>query len=165
MSGTPMKYRDNPGARIWPRLVKNGECMEWAGSRNEHGYGGMRVDGVAIKAHRYAYELANGPIPDGMDVLHSCDNPPCCNPEHLSLGDAKKNAQEMVGRGRHAVSRYGTGYLSRGESHGRRKLSNESVTYIRANPEHLNISQLSRKFGVARATIRSVIENKTWSHL
>ena len=98
MSGTPMKYRNDPGARLWPRLTPNGECMEWTGTRNEHGYGGLRVDGRLVKAHRFAYELACGPIPDGLDVLHSCDNPPCCNPAHLELTTHLTNQRRRAKR-------------------------------------------------------------------
>ena len=160
MSGTPTKYRNNPGARLWPRLTPNGECMEWTGTRNERGYGGLRVDGRLVKAHRFAYELTCGPIPDGLDVLHSCDNPPCCNPAHLSVGDAVRNADEMVSRGRH-----GGGYGKRGDDHHQHILTPEDVQYIRENPECMTVSALARKFNVARATVRAARDRKTWSHL
>src|SRR5690349_955039 len=96
------RYQDDPGQRLWPRLVTTATgCREWTGSRNDHGYGQLRVNGRLVKAHRFAWELANGPIPQGSDVMHGCDNPPCCNPEHLSLGGASENGQDMAQKGRH----------------------------------------------------------------
>lgn len=78
------------------------DCWEWIGSKR-HDYGQLSsVRGRSPhKAHRVSYEIHFGPIPDGMDVLHSCDNPPCCNPRHLRLGTAKDNARDMVERGRY----------------------------------------------------------------
>lgn len=55
---------------------------------------------VPWRTHRFAYHLTKGAIPDGMQVLHSCDNPPCCNPDHLRVGTSLNNARDMVGRGR-----------------------------------------------------------------
>lgn len=157
----PSRYIDNPGERLWPRVERVGECMEWQGTRNEHGYGALRVDGRLIKAHRFAWEITHGPIPDGLDVLHSCDNPPCCNPDHLSLGTARDNAAEMVERGRHACS-LSTSHLRRGERHPAAKLTTEAVASIRGRVEREPVSALAREFGVARATIRAVRDRQTW---
>ncbi len=79
-------------------------CWEWRGSRNPEGYGNFGLARKTEKAHRVAYRLFNGPIPVGMLVMHKCDNPPCCNPEHLKLGTWQENAQdkEEKGRGNHA---------------------------------------------------------------
>lgn len=77
------------------------ECWEWQGTRNPQGYGGVRHDGVNWRAHRLSYVLHKGPIPDGLLVLHSCDNPPCCNPSHLRTGTYADNMLDMVGRQRH----------------------------------------------------------------
>lgn len=64
------------------------------------GYGIMRVRGKVLKTHRIAWELANGPIPDGLSVCHSCDNPPCCNVEHLFLGTHADNMADMIAKKR-----------------------------------------------------------------
>jgi len=78
-------------------------CLEWQGARLASGYGligrGRRDEGMAY-VHRLAWELAHGPIPDGMFVCHHCDNPPCCNVEHLFLGTHADNMADMVTKGR-----------------------------------------------------------------
>ena len=82
-----------------------GECWEWTGkrqrrSRGPGGYGIVRRFARHVFAHRHAYQLAKGPIPDGAIVMHSCDNPPCINPAHLSVGTQSKNIADMWARGR-----------------------------------------------------------------
>ena len=64
-------------------------CIEWTGNRTTGGYGSMRWNGPPVPTHRIAWQLEHGSIPDGMWVLHKCDNPPCFNPEHLFLGTHK----------------------------------------------------------------------------
>jgi len=74
--------------------------MEWSGSRGRDGYGSIHVGPQTILTHRLAWELAHGPIPDGLCVLHHCDNPPCCNPAHLWLGTPADNAADRDAKGR-----------------------------------------------------------------
>jgi hypothetical protein len=83
-------------------------CLEWIGHTGRKGYGSIRANGKNVKTHRLAWELANGPIPDGLHVLHHCDNPPCCEtdpseeyPEgHLFLGTNADNNADMMAKGR-----------------------------------------------------------------
>jgi hypothetical protein len=79
--------------------------LEWQGGRDLQGYGQIFVRGQAkptrLKAHRVSYELHVGPIPDGMCVCHTCDNPPCLNPEHLWLGTNADNTRDKTEKGRH----------------------------------------------------------------
>ena len=75
------------------------ECVEWIGYTMPGGYG--QSNGKL--AHRTAWETAHGPIPDGIEVLHSCDNPPCHNPEHLFLGTQADNMADMDAKGRRGV--------------------------------------------------------------
>lgn len=91
--------------RFWPKVDVRGheECWEWTASRKERGYGVFSRPGHnngALKAHRVSWELANGPIPDGLCVLHRCDNPPCVNPAHLFLGTIADNNRDMSLKGR-----------------------------------------------------------------
>jgi hypothetical protein len=84
-------------------LAAPDECWEWTGARNGHGYGRLNRgghSGATIKAHRASYEIHHGVDPGELDVCHRCDNPPCVNPAHLFLGDAKANAQDMARKGR-----------------------------------------------------------------
>lgn len=84
--------------------MTNEDCIEWPGSRLAEGYGYFRTpqkDGSkGILAHRFIYEVIHGPIPDDLVVRHTCDNPPCVNPEHLLLGTQANNVQDMMDRGR-----------------------------------------------------------------
>lgn|SRR5690606_278905 len=90
--------------RLWARVKKqpNG-CWEWQGYRGPLGYGqiglGQRVEGIT-STHRAAWMVTHGDIPEGMVVRHKCDNPPCCNPEHLELGTDQDNVNDAVTRGR-----------------------------------------------------------------
>jgi len=82
-------------------------CWPWTGSRDVNGYGkiGDAVRGT-VRAHRLAWEIDRGPIPDDMVILHGCDNPACCNPSHLSVGTLSENTRDMhrKDRGRHRLS-------------------------------------------------------------
>jgi len=100
--------RTIPELLLWERqrfarMVKRAgpdDCWEWQGARS-HGYGRLKFRGKLFLAHRVAYTLAHGPITDvRMLVMHSCDNPPCCNPAHLSLGSYLDNARDMDAKGR-----------------------------------------------------------------
>lgn len=93
--------------RFWSRVQKGEGCWLWGGSLKTNGYGqlngpsqGGGRDGKNLLAHRVAWELVNGPIPDGLWVLHRCDNPPCVNPAHLFLGTVRDNVIDMWTKGR-----------------------------------------------------------------
>lgn len=97
-SGKTRDEIDDPVANFWAKVIKTDSCWGWTASGQR--YGKLRVSGVYVNAHRFSWELHNGPIPEGMFVLHHCDNPPCTNPEHLYLGTNSDNMVDMVRRGR-----------------------------------------------------------------
>lgn len=89
--------------RFWSKVRKSEECWLWTGCKNSKGYGyiqrGLRGAGC-VRVHRLRWQLANGVIPNGMQVLHHCDNPSCVRLDHLYLGDNKKNHEDKIRKGR-----------------------------------------------------------------
>jgi hypothetical protein len=82
------------------KIDKDSGCHLWTGHRDADGYGLTSAEGKRRVAHRVAWEVANGPIPEGMIVMHTCDNPACCNPEHLQLGTHAENTRDRIKKGR-----------------------------------------------------------------
>lgn len=101
----PKRTQDVP-ALFWSRVDKGSEseCWLWTGRVTSHAwgeYGRFWVTDVGyVRAHRYSYELVNGPLPDGLFVMHACDNPRCVNPAHLSTGTHTDNMRDMATKGR-----------------------------------------------------------------
>jgi hypothetical protein len=97
-----------PEARFWKHVEKTDDgCWEWTARcipvpnhPDQRGHGQIRIDGKAVLTHRFSWELHNGPIPDGLLVLHRCDNRPCVRPDHLFLGTHKDNTLDAMSKGR-----------------------------------------------------------------
>ena len=102
--------------RFWEKVDKSGECWKWTAATTKFGHGICFVKGEQVSAHRISYEWAYGPIPDGLSVLHHCDNPACINPEHLFLGTQTDNMRDMRDKGRSGVWTK-PDKLARGEKH------------------------------------------------
>ena len=132
--------------KFWLLVDKQPEgCWPWVGFTDTLGYGQFERN---IKAHRQAYQYAIGDIPTGMVVCHRCDNPPCCNPDHLFAGTLKDNSQDMVAKGRAFL----------------RKLTPQQVKHIRdLAPDLARGGQraLAREFGVHPQTINKIIKRHT----
>lgn len=93
-----------PEVRFFRRVRKTEGCWYWEGYRGPKGYGQFPIaKRNIVQAHRYSYELVNGPIAEGMCLLHSCDNAPCVNPSHLFPGTRADNNQDMMAKGRHVA--------------------------------------------------------------
>jgi hypothetical protein len=124
----PPRRRGTLSERFW-RFVQRGDaCWTWTGSRNEHGYGQIHGGpgvGRPLIASRVSWEIHHGPIPDGLLVCHTCDNPSCVNPAHLFLGSHADNGRDMSAKGR-AGAHVKPETLSRGDAH-----------YARRQPERL----------------------------
>jgi hypothetical protein len=147
-------------------------CWVWQGALVTSGYGMVSVAGRDWRTHRLAWATTHGPIPSGLLVCHHCDNPPCCNPDHLFLGTVQDNADDAVRKGRTAsgdrnISRLCPERRPRGEKQGLSVLTEGAVKAIR----HLNEATHPRRrdlavlFGVSQATVQQVVTYKTWRHL
>jgi len=126
--------------RFWEKVAKAGpdECWEWTGARYQLGYGRFVLPGKRHgRAHCFSYELAYGPIPKGMYVLHSCDNPPCVNPAHLSVGTQAQNMDQMVKRERR-----------------RRRFPDEVLIAVRDSPEPQRT--LAKRYGMSQSYVSTV---------
>lgn len=101
-------------APFWSRTTRDGDCLIWIGARDAFGYGAARLRGSQVSTHRIAWELANGPIPEGMFVCHRCDRPECIAPAHLFLASHAENMADMVAKGRGANQNTGKERCKRG---------------------------------------------------
>jgi len=94
----------NTGQRFWAKVKKTSGCWLWVGAKQRRGYGYLHNGGHSkrkpIRAHRYSWEIHNGPIPAGLWVLHKCDAPSCVNPAHLFLGTRSDNMKDAASKGR-----------------------------------------------------------------
>lgn len=138
--------------RFWSKVDRSGgpdSCWEWRGSRKEKGYGQYALPGVTLRAHRVAWVLTNGPIPDGIIACHHCDNPPCCNPAHVFLGTRADNTHDMLAKKRNKPTR---------------KLTPDQVREIRAIHASgaAGYCKLGRAYGVSLFTIRALIVGRSW---
>lgn len=161
--------------RFWKGVQKGDGCWPRIAAHNGLGYTKISVDGKTCYAHRVSWEIHNGPIPNGLWVLHHCDNPPCVNPAHLFLGDRGANVRDCVEKGRHGARRYPERYgfwrvtaamLPRGERHFRAVLTDALVRQIRT--DHAageSGSSIARRLGISQSTASSVITGKTWTHV
>jgi hypothetical protein len=138
----------------YSRPGQNG-CILWIGRRNVDGYGMLTVKGVTQKTHRFAWEAANGPIPDGLHVLHTCDTPACVNPDHLFLGTHTENMADRTRKRRHAIYH--------GESHGGARLTNDEVRAIRSAAGAYR--DIGKCYGVSGSTVYRIKNGKAWNHL
>ena len=142
--------------RFW-RCVKRGtddECWEWLKGKNTGGYGRYCVNATSVLAHRYAWELVHGPIPEGMVVRHKCRGK-CVNPNHLEVGTQAENVRDR--------ERDGTD--NRGERHGLHKLTEAQVREIvdrLQHRKHGDIRRLAEEYAVCRTTIVSIKEKSSW---
>lgn len=163
--------------RFWSKVRKTDGCWLWTGTTIRGGYGMIRFPvRDSITAHRASWLIHRGEIPDGLFVLHKCDNPPCVNPEHLFLGTHQDNMRDMVAKGRHfahvrpwAVSRGPRphGQYRKGESVAGAVLTEGQVREIRALWETgaWQQRQIARQYGVNFRTVHYIVHRKLWKHI
>ncbi|HZR41989.1 MAG TPA: HNH endonuclease [Ktedonobacteraceae bacterium] len=151
--------------RFWCRVAKAGpdECWLWTGGKYRDGYGRVALSHTKWgHAHRIAYQLVYGAIPDGLLVCHSCDNRLCVNPSHLWLGTQADNMRDMAKKGRASKKKvYNLG--------GKVKLTAEQVKAIRTRATNgmdwKTRGEVAKQYGVSISTITRVVNGTTWPHV
>lgn len=143
--------------RFWDKVDKSGDCWVWTACKCSSGYGNFSVSGRICSSHRVSYELHIGKIPDGLSVLHKCDNPACINPDHLFTGTQKDNMQDCVAKGR----------FTRGENVHSSRLTEKDVVEIRRKYANGDISQrqLARDYNMGSRAIHCVVHRIKWKHV
>ena len=145
-------------SRFRKRIKRRGECWEWTGARTAHGYGSIWRDGRSALCHRIAYELHFGTVlTTDQVVMHACDNPPCCSPEHLRLGSHADNVADMVAKKRQRGPT--------GESNGRAKLTEGDVENIRARWKTGEETQraIAIDYGIGQTTVGKIVRGERWA--
>lgn len=149
--------------RFWAKVQRGaeGECWLWIGGRDSWGYGAINIKGKQTGAHRFAWELANGPISEGKFVLHDCpagDNPSCVNPAHLRLGTHAENMADRQRKGRCA--------RPAGEKNPRAKLTEDLARLIHArHASGESQGSIARSLHVSRTAVYQVLVGKRWAYL
>ncbi|WP_431068169.1 HNH endonuclease [Ralstonia holmesii] len=146
-------------ADFWGKVKKSDGCWIWKGApKQPEGYGLFTINGRQQYAHRYAWELEHGPIPQGLLVLHRCDTPACVRASHLFLGTHQDNVDDCIQKGRRKYAR--------GEEHHASKLTADVVRAIR-NLVACGQSQrsVSTRYGVHVTTVSEIVHRKIWKHV
>lgn len=164
--GNPLgQFRERPPAGstlaeqfAWyrPGQPSADECWDWEGNTDAYGYGALGRGGKVLKAHRVSYELYVGSIPEGAQILHSCDRPICVNPSHLRPGNARDNTDDALERDR----------IRKGDRHWNVKLTEEDVREIRSLREKGRTYRfIAESYGVSTSAIRDIIIRRNWKHV
>ena len=145
------------GKRFWRKVDKTGDCWLWMG-RLAHGYGTISITPTKhqifiLLAHRVAWELTHGKIPDGLLICHRCNNPQCVNPDHLYPGTPQDNANDRVAAGRHTAGARVTSKLTEQQAREIREKYRRGYTSMRF---------LGRQYGVSHETVRLIVSNQAW---
>jgi hypothetical protein len=166
------------GIDFWARVdIRDpNECWEWKLSCSDNGYGAVTFQGKRYSTHRLAWILSFGD-PGELFVLHSCDNPPCCNPNHLFLGTHDDNMADSRAKGRRPnpaqFSQHGDESifkrrpeLFRGQNASGAKLTEDDVRSIRLRHEQgISNSAMAREYGLNQCSISSIVNRRTWVHI
>lgn len=146
-------------ARFWKYVSPSSDlfgCWEWTGAHYRNGYGVFWLSPRHISSHRASWQIHNGPIPDGLDVLHHCDNPGCVNPAHLFVGTQADNGADMAQKRR----------SPHGPKHHKTYLTPEQIRAIRKRrKDGARYRQIAAEFGIPMNTVNGIVNRLNWGWL
>jgi len=154
----------NSLSSVWKNIdIKYGDdwwrCWEWKGYKNKSGYGRITINYKNYTCHRIIYELVNNIIPDNLCICHTCNNPSCCNPNHLYLATHAINNKQCRDDKRNNIPR--------GENHYKTILTNEDILEIRIKYSTNSYTQreMGKEYGVSDKTIDGIVSHRRWKHI
>lgn len=158
-SSATLEEKTNRLRDIFERsVVKSEGCWDWKGVAHHSGYCHMNYDGKSMSINRISWELNFGEIPNGLFVLHKCDNRRCSNPDHLFLGSSKDNHKDMMNKGRQNIPF--------GENHKNSKLTSDNVKKIKELLQlGVTMSRISKDFKISMGSINAIKHRRTWKHV
>jgi hypothetical protein len=151
------------------------DCWKWGGAKKPRGYGNLRFQKTYYLAHRFAFAIFERSVPADKFICHHCDNPPCMNPKHLFLGDARDNTMDMIRKGRDGNNKNrATGKengqhthpekRAYGEKNGNSQLTWEDVDEMRQRyeQENLTYTQLADEYDISTSAVGFIIREEHW---
>jgi len=164
MTGFPEQLTEKDIERFWSKVERKGddECWEWKGTRDIGNYGKLYISSpkrTTLMAHRISYFLKNGKFPLEMKILHICDNPPCCNPNHLKIGTQKDNVDDCIKKGRRSPQNC--------DNNNRRILNSSQVIETKELYETGSYSarEIAEKYCVHTTTINYILRGISWKEI
>jgi hypothetical protein len=159
------QYTTNDVSRFWSKVDRSGDCWLWQAGCYNTGYGRFCFNKKCqVLAHRFAYTVTCGPIPDGIHVCHHCDVPACVRPDHLFLGTHQDNMNDMIAKGRDRKATTET--KVRGEQHPIAKLTPDLVRKIRTDHKlGISVVNLAFHYNVSRKLIYNIVNRTAWAHI
>lgn len=150
-----LSRQNNTLPQFIKRVKKTESCWEWIGTITSHGYGHFKAKGKLYRAHRLAYTLFKGHIPDSLIVCHSCDNRKCVNPEHLWLGTHKDNAIDKVNKGRAVGNRI---VHHSGDNNTRTKITSTNIIKIKLLSIDHSQREIAKIIGISQASVWNAMQ-------
>lgn len=139
----------------------NSGCWLWTANCNHKGYGQIGLGAKSMRTtHRVVYEHFKGPIPAGKQIMHSCDTPCCCNPDHLSVGTHQDNIDDKMRKRRHKAGRHNR---ARGSANGNSRLSYEQARDVKFGRDSYSVA--ASKHSVSKSTVYAIRKGLSWAHL
>lgn len=146
---------------FWARLQPEGDCLVWTGRLSDTGYARLGWKGKSVRAHRLALMFKLGrPLLPGMEACHTCDNPPCCKPEHLFEGTRRINIADRHAKGGYRLAAY------QGETNHSSKLTDDHVRAIRAAAAMGESRRsIAARYPVNHQTVTKIVNRQRWAHV